>query len=149
VAVGSNVGLTARINEMMQVTKGEPVMWVNVISLLHSGPYAETNMAKWNSALMRACSRYPNMRVFNWAALPKRSWFINDGIHYTSAGYEKRSLYIADGLAEAFPQGRTNTSCLVDLPSSVTSPQPAPTRSPSSSASPHATPAARPSASSP
>jgi len=153
VAVGSNVGLTARINEMMQVTKGEPVMWVNVISLLHSGPYAESNMAKWNAALMRACSRYPNMRVFNWAALPKPGWFINDGIHYTSAGYEKRALYIADGLAEAFPAGSTNSNCLVNLPSSVTSPQPAasptPTASSVAGATPNAKPSAKPSASSP
>jgi peptidoglycan/LPS O-acetylase OafA/YrhL len=148
VAVGSNVGLAERISEMMRVTRGEPVMWVNVISLLHNGPYSETNMQKWNSALMQACSRYPNMRVFNWAALPQRSWFINDGIHYTSAGYEKRAQYIADGLAEAFPQGGKSPACLVSLPSWVTSPPPSPA---SSSPSPSATtasgaPPARPAA---
>ncbi len=126
VAVGSNVGLAARITEMMQVTQGEPVMWVNVISLLRNGPYAEANMQKWNAALMQACPRYPNMRVFNWAALPQPSWFISDGIHYTSFGYEKRALYIADGLAEAFPSGGTSPGCLVNLPSSVTSPAPSP-----------------------
>jgi peptidoglycan/LPS O-acetylase OafA/YrhL len=129
VAVGSNVGLTARINDMMRVTRGEPVMWVNVISLLRSGPYSETNMQKWNSALVQACARYPNMRVFNWAVLPRRSWFINDGIHYTSAGYEKRALYIADGLASAFPASGASTSCLVSLPSSITSPAPSPSAS--------------------
>ncbi len=145
VAVGSNVGLTARINDMMRVTQGEPVMWVNVISLLRSGPYSETNMQKWNTALMQACARYPNMRVFNWAALPQRRWFINDGIHYTSAGYEKRALYIADGLASAFPAGGTSPSCLVSLPSSVTSPSPSP--SPSSTPSGSGSPA--PSASAP
>ncbi len=134
VAVGSNVDLAARISEMMTVTKGEPVMWVNVISLLHSGPYSEGDMQKWNTALMRACARYPNMRVFNWAALPKPGWFINDGIHYTSAGYEKRALYIADGLAMAFPAGGLNSSCLVSLPSSITSPPPSPSPSPSSPA---------------
>jgi peptidoglycan/LPS O-acetylase OafA/YrhL/lysophospholipase L1-like esterase len=138
VVVGSNVGLPARINDMMQVTHGEPVMWVNVISLLGSGPYAETNMQKWNTALTQACARYPNMRVFNWAVLPQRSWFINDGIHYTSAGYAKRGQYIADGLAEAFPLGRTNSTCLVSLPSSVISAQPSPSPS---SPSPTSTPA--------
>jgi peptidoglycan/LPS O-acetylase OafA/YrhL len=122
VAVGSNVGLAARIQEMMQVTNGEPVMWVNVISLLSSGPYSEADMQAWNTALMQACPKYPNMRVFNWAALPQPSWFINDGIHYTSAGYEKRALYIADGLALAFPQGGKSPNCLVSLPSSLTSP---------------------------
>ena len=139
VAVGSNVGLAARIQEMMQVTQGEPVMWVNVISLLSAGPYAEANMQKWNTALMQACVSHPNMRVFNWAVLPQPSWFINDGIHYTSAGYEKRALYIADGLALAFPQTGKSPSCLISLPSSLTSPAPSP--SPSSQGSPAATPA--------
>jgi peptidoglycan/LPS O-acetylase OafA/YrhL len=138
VAVGSNVGLAARIQEMMQVTQGEPVMWVNVISLLNSGPYSEANMQKWNAALMQACPSYPNMRVFNWAALPQPGWFISDGIHYTSAGYEERALYIADGLALAFPQGGKSTSCLVSLPSSLTSPSPSP--SPGSQGAPSATP---------
>ncbi len=132
VAVGSNVDLAARISEMMRVTRGEPVMWVNVISLLRNGPYSEANMQKWNSALMGACAHYPNMRVFNWAALPQRSWFINDGIHYTSAGYAKRAQFIADGLAEAFPLAGKSPTCLVGLPSSITSPSPSP--SPSSSA---------------
>ncbi len=116
VAVGSNVGLAARITEMMKVAKGEPVMWVNVISLLHSGPYAEANMAKWNAALMNACAKYPQMRVFDWAALPKKSWFINDGIHYTSNGYEHRARDIANGLATAFPASGQSSGCLVSLP---------------------------------
>ena len=136
VAVGSNVSLAARITEMMAATKGQPVMWVNVISLLHSGPYSETDMQKWNSALMQACARYPNMRVFNWAALAKPHWFINDGIHYTSAGYEKRALYIADGLASAFPASGPSPSCLVSLPSSVTAPRPSPSPSSTASGSP-------------
>jgi peptidoglycan/LPS O-acetylase OafA/YrhL/lysophospholipase L1-like esterase len=135
VAVGSNVGLPTRISEMMQLTRGEPVMWVNVISLLHSGPYAEANMQKWNAALMQACSKYPNMRVFNWAALAQPGWFINDGIHYTSAGYAKRAQYIADGLAEAFPLSGTSSNCLVSLPSAITSPAPSPSPSSAPSAS--------------
>jgi len=129
VAVGSNVTLAARITEMMQLTQGDPVMWVNVISLLSSGPYAEANMQKWNDALAQACTRYPNMRVFNWAALAARSWFIPDGIHYTSAGYYERSLYFADGLAMAFPRTGKSKGCLVSLPASVTSPSPSPSPS--------------------
>jgi peptidoglycan/LPS O-acetylase OafA/YrhL len=103
VAVGSNVGLAARIQRMMSVIGNEPVMWVNVKSLLSSGPYAEKNMRLWNEALLRACRRYPNMRVFDWAALARPQWFIPDGIHYTSAGYAQRSRLIAEALAEAFP----------------------------------------------
>jgi len=104
VAVGSNVGLAARIQRMMSVIHGQPVLWVNVRSQLHSGPYSERNMQGWDDALLRACRRYPNMRVFNWAALVRPPWFIFDGIHYTSAGYVQRSALIAGALAEAFPQ---------------------------------------------
>jgi hypothetical protein len=139
VQVGSNIGLAARITRMMQVTRGEPVMWVNVISLLSSGPYAERNMQKWNEALLQACAQYPNMRVFNWAPLAERGWFISDGIHYTSAGYGKRSLYIADGLAEAFPEAGPSQGCLISLPSTLTSPPPSPSAQPPASGS--ATPA--------
>jgi len=104
VAVGSNVGLAARIGRMMSVIRGQPALWVNVKSLLGSGPYAEKKMQSWNQALLRACSRYPNMRVFDWAAAVKRQWFIPDGIHYTSPGYLQRSRLIAEALAVAFPQ---------------------------------------------
>ena len=89
---------------MMSVVHGEPVMWVNVKSLLSSGPYAEKNMQAWNRALLRACPHYPNMKVFDWSSTVRRSWFISDGIHYTSAGYAQRSRYIAEALAVAFPQ---------------------------------------------
>jgi lysophospholipase L1-like esterase len=151
IAVGSNVALATRISEMMQLAQGEPVMWVNVISLLSSGPYSEADMQKWNDALAQACTRYPNMRVFNWAALPVPGWFISDGIHYTSAGYYERALYLADGLAMAFPQAGASKGCLVSLPASVTSPSPSPSPSPPTPATsvtpvPSNQPAARPAA---
>jgi peptidoglycan/LPS O-acetylase OafA/YrhL len=113
VAVGSNIGLTTRINRMMSAAHGEPVLWIEVVSLLSSGPYAEANMQKWDTALLRACARYPNMRVFDWPALARRSWFISDGIHYTSAGYAARGRAIAQGLARAFPAGGPSAGCVV------------------------------------
>jgi lysophospholipase L1-like esterase len=103
VAVGSNVGMAQRISRMMSLTGGQPVMWVNVKTLLSSGPYAERYMRAWNTDLLRACRRYPNMRVFNWAAAARRSWFIGDGIHYTPLGYAARARDIARALALAFP----------------------------------------------
>ncbi len=51
---------------MMSVARGEPVMWVNLKSLLVSGPYAESNMLHWDDTLLKACARYPNMRIFDW-----------------------------------------------------------------------------------
>jgi peptidoglycan/LPS O-acetylase OafA/YrhL/lysophospholipase L1-like esterase len=113
VAIGSPTGRMARIQEMMSAARGQPVMWVNVISLLNSGPYAEANMQLWNQTLQQACSKYPNMRIFNWAALAQPSWFISDGIHYTSAGYAIRAQQIADALARAFPATGKSKGCTV------------------------------------
>jgi lysophospholipase L1-like esterase len=113
VAIGSNVGRMARIQEMMSVAHGKPVMWVDVISVLNSGPYAEANMQAWNAALRQACAQYPNMRVFDWASLAQPAWFISDGIHYTSAGYAIRGQQIAYALARAFPAKGHSTGCVV------------------------------------
>jgi peptidoglycan/LPS O-acetylase OafA/YrhL/lysophospholipase L1-like esterase len=113
VAIGSNVGRAARIREMMSVAHGEPVLWVNVISLVPGGPYAEANMQLWNAALLQACARYPNMRIFNWASQVEPRWFIDDGIHYTSAGYAARAHKIAVALARAFPAAGQSPGCVV------------------------------------
>jgi peptidoglycan/LPS O-acetylase OafA/YrhL len=113
VAAGSQVSLPTRIQRMMSAARGQPVMWVNVKSLLVSGPYSEANMQKWDNALLQACARYPNMRIFNWASLARRSWFIPDGIHYTSNGYEHRAKLIADALARAFPLHGQSSGCVV------------------------------------
>src|SRR5437763_16858405 len=71
VYVGSPVGLASRIRQMMSQIGGQPVMWVNVKSLFATCPYSETNMLAWNRALIRAFSRYPNMRVYDWASAVK------------------------------------------------------------------------------
>jgi len=113
VAVGSTVGLTTRIQRMMSVIGNQPVMWVNVKTLVSSGPYAETNMEGWDNDLLRACARYPNMRVFDWASVVKDGWYIPDGIHFTSGGYAARARLIADALAKAFPASGASTGCVV------------------------------------
>lgn len=113
VAVGSNVGRMARIKRMMSVADGSPVLWVNVKTLRHSGPYAESNMRTWNAVLRQACARFPNMRVFNWASVAHDSWFIKDGVHYTSAGYAARGHLIARALAQAFPASGQRPGCVV------------------------------------
>ena len=113
VAIGSAAGRMTRIQQMMATAHGQPVMWVDVISLLAGGPYAEANMEQWNAALRQACPRYPNMRIFDWASLAQPSWFISDGIHYTSAGYAIRGRQIAQGLAKAFPARGHGRGCVV------------------------------------
>jgi peptidoglycan/LPS O-acetylase OafA/YrhL len=103
VYAGSNVDRVQRIEKMMNLIGNQPVMWVEVTSLLSAGPYSEQNMRLWNQALDQARSRYPNMRIYDWPAVAQRSWFISDGIHYTTNGYAHRAVAIADALATAFP----------------------------------------------
>jgi peptidoglycan/LPS O-acetylase OafA/YrhL len=124
VYVGSSVSLATRIDRMMATIGDQPVMWVNVKSLVSGGPYAEANMERWDQALLRACSRYPNMRIYDWASVVKDRWFIPDGIHYYSPGYAARAHLIADALATAFPAagsagavGDTTSGCVVRTPS--------------------------------
>jgi peptidoglycan/LPS O-acetylase OafA/YrhL len=114
VAVGSNVGLVARIARMMSITGSQPVLWIDAITLLSSSPYSEQGMQRWNQDLLAACRRYPTMRVFDWATHAKRQWFIPDGIHYYSPGYIARDHAIARGLVKAFPKDQPpSASCLV------------------------------------
>jgi len=91
------------------------VMWVTVKSLLAGGPYSEGNMERWNDDLIDACSRYPGMKVFDWASAVRDGWFIPDGIHYTSPGYSQRARLTAEALADAFPaSGATpGSGCVV------------------------------------
>jgi peptidoglycan/LPS O-acetylase OafA/YrhL len=114
VHTGSTVAYPERISRMMALIGQQPAIWIDVVTLLGSGPYSESNMQQWNDALLAACKRYPNMRVFDWAAHAKRKWFIPDGIHYYSPGYVARSHDIARGLAHAFPgRGQSPPGCVV------------------------------------
>jgi peptidoglycan/LPS O-acetylase OafA/YrhL len=120
VYVGSNVGRAQRIAEMMSAIGGQPVLWIEVKSLVSSGPYSEQNMKLWNQALAQEQPRYPNMRVYDWPAVARSGWFINDGIHYTSYGYAQRARLIAGALATAFPAGAggapTRTAAAANVP---------------------------------
>ena len=115
IAAGSTVGMNARIHEIMSIVRGQPVMWINVLTIAGSPEYyGESGMAKWDRTLLAACRRYPNMRVLDWAALAQHKWFIPDGVHYTTLGYEHRTKIIAHGLVRAFPLNRPAPSnCLV------------------------------------
>ncbi len=103
VAAGSMVEMMARIEQMMAVAHGEPVMWVNTRTLLSSGPYASANERAWDKTLVRALAKYPNMRIFDWSGVARPAWFEPDGIHYNSLGCVIRAKAIADALAMAFP----------------------------------------------
>ncbi|MDX6580989.1 MAG: hypothetical protein QOI10_173 [Solirubrobacterales bacterium] len=127
VAAGSKVGFDERIRDMMSIVGDDPVLWVNVKSLLTDTPYAEQNMERWNRALLAACSIYPDMRIYDWASDVRESWFVDDGIHFTTPGYAARARLIAAALLEAFPKHAPvapaeGASCVVHPPDRL--PQP-------------------------
>lgn len=114
VNTGSSVGLEQRISRMMKIIGNQPVLWIEAVSILGSGAYAESGMQSWNRDLIAACKRYPNMRVFDWPHHVKRRYFIPDGIHYYSPGYVARSHVFARALADAFPaHSPAAPSCLI------------------------------------
>ncbi len=94
---------TQRIERMMSAIGDDPVMWVNVKTRRSSGYYGNENMLLWNEALREMLPRYPNMRVFDWAAVVQDAWFQDDAIHYTSDGSVLRAALIANALAAEFP----------------------------------------------
>ena len=115
VAAGSTFGLHTRIATMMSIIGNHPVLWINAITLPNAPQYyGNAGMQRWNADLLSACSKFPTMRVFDWAAHAKRSWFIPDGIHYTPTGYIARTRLIAQALVQAFPADRLpSAGCLV------------------------------------
>ncbi len=100
---GSGPSRADRIDRMMAVIGDDPTLWVDVKTLVGSGPWSNANMQLWNAALAEATLRYPNLRVYDWATVVPDGWFSDDGIHYTSEGYIQRARLIADALAALFP----------------------------------------------
>jgi len=106
VAADPNDSNERRIDTMMSIADGEPVMWVNA-KMLQTGPlaYLHSDVEKWDQALVDACPRYPEMRIYDWADEARKEWFSEDGIHYGPDGYAERGRLIAAGLVSAFPSG--------------------------------------------
>jgi peptidoglycan/LPS O-acetylase OafA/YrhL len=114
VYVGSALDRAGRVAKMMSVIGNQPVLWVSVKTLRANGPYAEANMQAWNNAVSQVCGRYPNLRIYDWASVVRNDWFIDDAIHFTSAGYAQRARLIADALAHAFPaNGPPSPGCII------------------------------------
>ena len=61
-----------------------------------------------------ACARYPQMRVYDWAAEVKDDWFNKDGIHLNNTGCKERAARFARAIAAAFPKDAPSPStCMV------------------------------------
>lgn len=113
--VGGVYPLDQRIDMVMNtIGSEEPVMWLTVKTLRTSGPYQDAEMEKMNHALLQACSRWPNLRVYDWRTEVQDAWFLSDRIHFTSEGYKERGARTAAALAVAYPKGGDwSTSCFV------------------------------------
>ena len=105
IAAGSTYTMPDRIDRMMAVVDGDPVLWVNVKTIETKGNWANANMAPFDQALIDAEARYPNLHVYDWAAVVQDGWYSSDKIHYSTPGYAQRAKLIADALATEIPAG--------------------------------------------
>lgn len=107
VAAGAWYTRAEAIDEMMEAidpSATAAVMWVNTFTTKTTGYWSNANMQLWNEALTDAKSRWPNLRVFDWAAIAETgSAPFADGIHHTSAGYSVRNEAIAGAFVGFFP----------------------------------------------
>ena len=99
---GSPISARARIDMVMRELPGRPVLWPTVMTHT-TGVYDTAHMRAFNAELRRATSRYPNLRVFDFARYPKPSWYV-DGVHYTDEAMIQRNRLLALGLATKYPQ---------------------------------------------
>lgn len=73
---------------------GHHVMWVNVYL-----PKAGARQNGWNDALTAVARDRPEqLQIFDWATLAERNpaWIAKDNIHCTAAGYQARSMLVAN-----------------------------------------------------
>jgi lysophospholipase L1-like esterase len=103
VAAGANYTRATDIDAMMEAIDPDRrarVLWVNVFTKVSSGSYANANMVLFNQALIDATTRWPNLRVFDWATIAAggSAPYLSDGIHHTAAGYAVRNAAIAGAL---------------------------------------------------
>jgi hypothetical protein len=92
-----------RIDRMMTVAAGDPVLWVNTRTILTQGEWSNPWMQLWNQELLAAQARWPNLEIYDWSSAALRQWFSGDGVHYTADGYRWRGILIANALAEHYP----------------------------------------------
>ncbi len=111
---GNADGLGQRIDWMMKLAAGSPVLWATGKTLLDKGPYDNGYLSSWNRAITLACERHPNMRIYDWASEVQDDWYLPDKIHPNDLGAKERAARFARALAVAFPKDRPSpTSCMV------------------------------------
>ncbi|QRY60953.1 acyltransferase family protein [Gordonia sp. PDNC005] len=126
VEVGGVGPVDMRIDNILKPLVGQPVLWPTVITnRLNENPaYDNRAMRNFNRALVRACKRYPNLRVYDWAGETDQAWFL-DGVHYTEAGYVERARRFSVALATMYPAtDLPPAGCVLKSTTEVVPPQP-------------------------
>jgi hypothetical protein len=103
---GNVDALSQRIDWMMSRADGAPVLWATNKTTMKKGPYQSSYMEGWNRAVIEACRRHANMRVYDWAAEVQDDWFLPDEVHPNAVGAKERAARFAKALAIAFPKDR-------------------------------------------
>ncbi|MFT3661891.1 MAG: acyltransferase family protein [Gordonia sp. (in: high G+C Gram-positive bacteria)] len=104
IEVGGVGPIDMRIDLILDELKDQPVVWPTIITnRLNQNPaYNNRAMQRFNRALIRACKRYPNLRVYDLAGETHQSWF-DDGVHFTSAGNVQRARLLSTAMATFHP----------------------------------------------
>ena len=103
IATGSKVTADERIDRVMKKLTDQNVLWPTVMTNDPSNSaYAKKNMTAFNDALKRAADRYPNLKVYDFAAEAQPAWYADDGIHFNATGATQRNRLFATALATAF-----------------------------------------------
>ena len=108
--------IEARINTVMDtIGKDQPVLWLTTRTIREKGSFPARAYPPWNQGLVDACSRYPNLRVYDWASANKTAWFGPDRIHSSTTGYRHKAELTAAAMTTAFPAtGQSTDTCLVN-----------------------------------
>ena len=85
------------IDAVMTAAAGRPVLWMNLRFNSTPRPDWRIRGIRFNKALVRAQTRWPNLSVADWS-----TWFvpsgkvryISDGVHLTVSGYRARSGWL-------------------------------------------------------
>lgn len=116
-----------RIGIVMDMIKDQKhILWPTVKTInTDQPPYNNKGMQEYDEALKKICTKYPNLRVYDWASEVQDNWYTTDGIHPTSQGAREKGHRFADALQNAFPKGdKPIDQCVLD--SGDTTPLPTP-----------------------
>lgn len=99
------------IDQVMSTVGARPVIWTNVTyGAIH--PDWIRRAKRFNQALVTATSRYPNLRIIDWASAisPSTNWYQYDGIHVSPTGYRFRATHLVTSIDRLWPTLTTTTS---------------------------------------